>query len=76
MNSNMAKPEKFSRLHLVYHFTVPLSQYEKSIPHLLSFLKQLKLNFLTQIKKQNSTNRLCLLQCRTLLCSLLLIYLF
>ena len=42
MNSNMAKPEKFGRLHLVYHFTVPLSQYEKSIPHLLSFLKQIK----------------------------------
>ena len=38
----MAKPEKFGRLHLVYHFTVPLSQYEKSIPHLLSFLKQIK----------------------------------
>ena len=42
MNSNMPKPEKFGRLHLVYHFTVPLSQYEKSIPHLLSFLKQIK----------------------------------
>ena len=38
----MAKPEKFGRLHLVYHFTVPLSQYEKSIPRLLSFLKQIK----------------------------------
>ena len=25
MNSNMVKPEKFDHLHLVYHFTVPLS---------------------------------------------------
>ena len=24
MNSDMVKPEKFSHLHLVYHFTVPL----------------------------------------------------
>ena len=24
MNSDMAKPEKFGHLHLVYHFTVPL----------------------------------------------------
>ena len=25
MNSNMVKPEKFGHLHLVYHFTVPLT---------------------------------------------------
>ena len=25
VNSNMVKPEKFQHLHLVYHFTVPLS---------------------------------------------------
>ena len=25
MNSNMVKPEKFGHLHLVYHFTIPLS---------------------------------------------------
>ena len=25
MNLNMVKPEKFDHLHLVYHFTVPLS---------------------------------------------------
>ena len=25
MNSNMVKPKKFGHLHLVYHFTVPLS---------------------------------------------------
>ena len=25
MNSNMVKPEKFDHLHLVYHFTVPLT---------------------------------------------------
>ena len=25
MNSNMVKPEKFDLLHLVYHFTVPLT---------------------------------------------------
>ena len=25
MNSNMVKPEQFDHLHLVYHFTVPLS---------------------------------------------------
>ena len=24
----MVKPEKFDHLHLVYHFTVPLSMYE------------------------------------------------
>ena len=51
MDSNMAKPEKFSRLHLVYHFTVPLSQYEKSIPHLLSFLKQIKIKLLNSNKE-------------------------
>ena len=27
MNSNMVKPEKFDHLHLVYHFTVPLSLF-------------------------------------------------
>ena len=27
MNSNMVKPEKFGHLHLVYHFTVPLSKH-------------------------------------------------
>ena len=27
MSSNMVKPKKFSKLHLVYHFTVPLRQY-------------------------------------------------
>ena len=27
MNSNMVKPEKFGHLHLVYHFTVPLSHW-------------------------------------------------
>ena len=25
MNSSMVKPEKFDHLHLVYHFTVPLT---------------------------------------------------
>ena len=25
MNSNMVKPEKFDHLHLVYHFTIPLT---------------------------------------------------
>ena len=25
MNSDMVKPEKFGRLHLVYHFTLPLN---------------------------------------------------
>ena len=25
MNSNMIKPEKFGHLHLVYHFTIPLT---------------------------------------------------
>ena len=25
MNSDMVKPEKFGHLHLVYHFTVPLT---------------------------------------------------
>ena len=25
MNSNMVSPEKFDYLHLIYHFTVPLS---------------------------------------------------
>ena len=27
MNSNMAKPEKFGHLHLVYHFTIPLDTF-------------------------------------------------
>ena len=27
MNSDMFKPEKFSHLHLVYHFTVPVNRY-------------------------------------------------
>ena len=27
MNSNMVKPEKFGRLHLVYHFPVPLKYF-------------------------------------------------
>ena len=27
MNSNMVKPEKIGHLHLVYHFTVPLSTF-------------------------------------------------
>ena len=31
MNSNMVKPENFDHLHLVYHFTVPLSMYELSV---------------------------------------------
>ena len=32
MNSNMAKPEKFGHLHLVYHFTVPLkAKFNKAI---------------------------------------------
>ena len=26
MNSNMVKPEKFGHLHLVYHFTIPLTK--------------------------------------------------
>ena len=26
MNSNMVQPEKFSHLHLVYYFTIPLTQ--------------------------------------------------
>ena len=26
MNSNMVKPEKCGHLHLVYHFTVPLTE--------------------------------------------------
>ena len=30
MNSDMVKPEKFGHLHLVYHFTVPLSFREQS----------------------------------------------
>ena len=25
MNSNLVKPENFGHLHLVYHFTIPLS---------------------------------------------------
>ena len=29
MNSNMLKPEKFDHLHLVYHFTVPLSKLDQ-----------------------------------------------
>ena len=29
MNSDMVKPEKFGHLHLVYHFTVPLSVCNK-----------------------------------------------
>ena len=29
MNSDMVKPEKFGHLHLVYHFTVPLSAFSK-----------------------------------------------
>ena len=28
INSNMVKPEKFDHLHLVYHFTVPLTKCE------------------------------------------------
>ena len=31
MNSNMVKPEKFGYLHLVYHFTVPLSEASESV---------------------------------------------
>ena len=27
MNSSMVKPEKFGHLHLVYHFTIPLSKH-------------------------------------------------
>ena len=26
MNSDMVKPEKYGRLHFVYHFTIPLSR--------------------------------------------------
>ena len=29
MNSNMVEPEKFSHLHLVFHFTVPLKTMRK-----------------------------------------------
>ena len=30
MNSDMVKPEKFGHLHLVYHFTIPLSNVNNS----------------------------------------------
>ena len=31
MNSNMVKPGKFGYLHLVYHFTVPLTTSENCL---------------------------------------------
>ena len=31
MNSNMVKPEKFDNLHLVYHFTVPLTELRSTV---------------------------------------------
>ena len=34
----MVKPEKFGFPHLVYHFTIPLSNTETTIKHNLSFL--------------------------------------
>ena len=43
MNSNMVTPEKFDHLHLVYHFTVPLSPLE-IIKHEKTREKRLTIN--------------------------------
>ena len=35
MNSNLVKPEKFGHLHLVYHFTVPLTKFFRYIREMI-----------------------------------------
>ena len=40
MNSNMVKPEKFDHLHLVYHFTVPLTNLKELINFYSSWIHQ------------------------------------
>ena len=48
MNSDMVKPERFGHLHLVYHFTVPLSRMATReatrIPSMLSRFVLLMMN--------------------------------
>ena len=47
MNSDMVKPEKFGHLHLVYHFTVPLSKLPKK--------KYIQMKYKNRKKKRKGT---------------------